>query len=197
QGVRIKTEKGLAFVALANNSQVEAAENSLFSFQRDDQCHLFQGRISFRIPSGANMSFNVRKLSIGRPHPLQASTGSLVSPRSEETVGSITLHPNGSVTVKSIRCPLSIQNQDRIVLATIASRESVTIPSIMASGEKAVMVAQVGEYPTGEALTEEFLGLSNTTWMLIGLGAVAVAGGGIWLASGEKKEDRFFIPLCP
>jgi hypothetical protein len=203
QGVRIKTEKGLAFVALANNSQVEAAENSLFSLQRDDQCHLFQGRISFRIPSGADMSFSVGTLSIGRPHPLQASTGSLVSPRSEETVGSIALHTNGSVTVKSIRGPLSIQNQDRVVLATISSKESVTLPSITASGKQTVMVAQVreyGEYPTGKALTEELLGLSKTTWMLLALGGVAAAGGVIVLGVTGDEGDEFilpFVPVCP
>ena len=198
QGVKIKTEKGLALVVLGNYSQIEVGQTSLFSFQHDDQFQLFQGGISFRIPSGSDMSFRVGNLFIGKPLSLHAAKTPLVSPRSEETVGSITLHANGAVTVKSIRGPLSIHNQDRVVLAALSPRESVTIPSVTASEKQGVMVAQVGEYPTGEALTEEFLGLSNTTWMLIGLGAVAVAGAAIAIAASGDDDDRaFIIPPSP
>jgi hypothetical protein len=60
------------------------------------------------------------------------------------------------------------------------------------------MVAQVGEYPTGKALTEELLGLSKTTWMFIAIGAVAVAGGGIILALSEDDEESIVpVPICP
>lgn len=198
QGVKIKTEKGLALVVLTNNTQIEVGQTSLFSFQHDDQFQLFQGGISFRIPSGADMSFRVGNLFIGKPISLHAAKTPLVSPRSEETVGSITLQANGAVTVKSIRGPLSIHNQDRVVLAALSSRESVTIPSVTASEKQGVMVAQVGEYPTGEALTEEFLGLSKTTWLLIGLGAVVVAGAAIAIAATGDDDDRaFIIPPSP
>ncbi len=196
QGVRIKTEKGQALIVLANDSQLEVGQNSLFSFHRDDQFHLFQGGISFRIPSGAEMSFRVGNLSIGKSPQLGAAKNTSISPRSEETVGSIAIHPNGSVTVMSNRGPLSIQNQDRIVLAAISPRESVTIPSVTTSGEQRPMVAQVGEYPTGEAVTEGLLGLSNTTWMIIALAATAAVGGGIALsATGEDGTD-IILPLC-
>jgi hypothetical protein len=197
QRVRIKTEKGLGFIVLAKNSQIEVGQNSLFSFQDEDQFHLLKGGVSFRIPSGAEMSFRVANLSIAKSLPLQAAKSPLVSPRSEETVGSIALHPNGAVTVKSIRGPLSIQNQDRVVLAALSSNESVTIPSAAASGEQRQMVAQVGEYPTGEALTEEVLGLSNTTWMIIGLATVVVAGVGIALAVSDDDDHDFVIPTSP
>ena len=195
QGVRIKTEKGQALIVLSNEGQIEAGQNSLFSLQPDDQFHLFQGAISFRIPSGAVMSFRVGKLTIGKPPTLQAAKSpSAISPRSEETVGLITLHPDGSVTVKSIRGPLSVQNQDRVVLAAISSRESVTIPPAAASGEQGVMVAQVGEVGTIGA-TEELLGLSTSTWMWIGLGTVAVAGGAIAVAASGEDDDR--VVVCP
>lgn len=198
QGVRIKTEKGQALIVLSNEGQIEAGQNSLFSLQHDDQFHLFQGAIAFRIPSGAEMSFKVANLSIGMSFPLQATRSPLVSARSEETVGLITLHPNGSVTVKSIRGPLSIQNQDRVVLAALSSKESVTIPFVTASGEQRQMVAQVGEYPTGTAATEELLGISTTTWMWIGIAAVAAAGVGIGLAvEGGDGGDGFIIPVSP
>jgi hypothetical protein len=197
QGVKIKTEKGQALVVLANNSQIEAGQDSLFSFQHDDQFHLIQGRVSFRIPPDATMSLKVANLSIGKSLPLQAAKDPLVSPRSEETVGSIALHPNGAVTVKNFRGPLSVQNQDRVVLAALSSKESVTIPSVTASGEQRQMVAQTGEYPTGEALTEEFLGLSTWTWMVISLAAVVAAGVGITLAVSGDDDDRVIISVCP
>ncbi|MFB0507329.1 MAG: hypothetical protein ACETWT_11405, partial [Thermodesulfobacteriota bacterium] len=46
QGVRIKTERGLALIVLAKGVQIEVGQNSLFSFQQDDQFHLLQGRMS-------------------------------------------------------------------------------------------------------------------------------------------------------
>jgi len=199
QGVRIKTEKGLAFVVLPNDSQIEAGQNSLFTLQDKDQFHLFQGGVSFRIPSGAEISFRVANLSIAKSLPLQAAKSPLAFARSEETVGSITLHPKGSLTVKSIRGPLSIQNQDRVVLAALSSGETVTIPSAVASGEQRQMVAQYGgEYPTGTAATEELLVLSDTTWMWIGIAAVAAAGLGIGLSvGGGDGDDAYITPVSP
>ncbi len=143
------------------------------------------------------MSFRVANLSIGKPLPLHAAKDPLVSARSEETVGSITLHPHGAVTVKSIRGPLSIQNQDRVVLAALSPKESVTIPSATASGEQGQMLAQVGEYPTGTALTEEFWGLSTTTWMIIGVAAVLATGVGIYLAVEDGDDHDFLQPISP
>ncbi|NIS62586.1 MAG: hypothetical protein GTO13_18340 [Proteobacteria bacterium] len=196
QGVRIKTEKGQALIVLAEDIRIEVGQNSLFSFQQDDQLHLLQGRAFFRIPSGADMTVRVANVFIGKPLPLQATKSQLVSPRSEETIGSITVHPNGAVTVKTIRGPLSIQNEDRVVLAALSPKESVTIPSVKASGDQGQIVAQIGEYPTGTtALEEPFLGLSGTTWVVIGLGTVAATGAGIAIAASDDDDDR--IVVCP
>jgi len=202
QGVRIRTEKGRALVVLANNIQIEAGQDCLFSFQDEDQFNLFQGRVSFRIPSNAKMSLRVANLLIGRSLPVQAAKAPLISPGNEEIVGSIGLRPNGAVTVKSIRGPLSIQSQDRVVLATLSSKEVITIPAATALGDSGEMVVQygerpVGQYPTGKAaLDEPPLGLSTFTWMLIGLTAVGVAGIGIVLAAADDDDDRTII-LCP
>lgn len=198
EGVKIKTEKGRALIVLVNNSQIEAGQDSLFSFGHDDQFHLIQGRVSFRIPSKADMSLRVANLSIGKSPPLQVAKDPLVSPRSEETVGSIALHPNGAVAVKSMRGPLSIQNQDRVVLAALSPGESTTIPSVTAWGEQRQMVAQAGEYPTGtSALDTPPLGLSTWTWMLISLAAIGVAGAGIALAVEGDDERTVVIPVSP
>lgn len=194
QGVKIKTEKGLAFVVLANDSQIEAGQDSRFSFQHDDQLQLIQGRVSFRIPSDANMSLRVGELTIGRPLTLQVAKDPLVSLRGEETVGSISLHPNGAVTVKSMRGPLSIQNQDRVVLAALSSGESTTIPSVTTSEEQKQMVAVIGQYPTGTtALDTPLLGLSTWTWLLISLTAIGVAGAGIGLAASEDNDRTIIV----
>jgi len=199
QGVRIKTEKGQGLIVLSKDIRIEVGQNSLFSLQGDDQLHLFQGAVSFRIPPGAEMSFRVANLSIGRSLPLQATKNPLPSARSEEIVGSINLHHNGAITVKSVRGHLSIQNQDRVLLAALPSKESVTIPSATASGEQRPMVAQVGEYPTGRtALEGPLWGLSTTTWMLLGLGAVTAAGVGIYFAVEDDDHDRLFlVPSSP
>ena len=205
QGVRIKTEKGIALIVLTNENQIEVGQNSLFSFPQNDHLHLFQGKISFRIPARADMSFRVGNLSISKALPLQVTKSSLIAASSNETVGSIALHPNGAATVKSIQGPLSIQNQESLVLAAISSKESVTIPSVTVSGDQRQVVAQVGDYdqyPTGEAITEELLGLSYWTWLFIGLAAVAAVGGGItYAATRDGDDDDFILPpppaVCP
>jgi len=197
QGVRIKTEKGVVLIVLADGSQIDVDQNCLFSFQHNHLFTLLQGGISFRIPSGAEMSFRVGNLSIGKPLALEATKVSLISQRNEETIGSITLHPTGSVTVKSIRGPLAIQNQESLVLAAISSEESVAIPLSKASDMVSQVVVPDEQYPTGKALTDEFLGFSKTTWMFIALGAVAAAGAGIWYVASKDDDDEFIVPICP
>lgn len=197
QGMTIKTEKGVALIVLADGSQIDVDQNSLVSFRDRHQLTLLKGGISFRIPSGAEMSFGVGNLSIRKPLPLEATKGSLISQRNEETIGSITLHHTGSVTVKSIRGPLPIQNRESVVLAAVSSGKSVAIPYATASDQISQVVAVDDQYPTGKALTDELLGLSKTTWMFISLGAAAAIGTGIWLGATEDKDDDFILPLIP
>jgi len=211
QGVRIRTENGLALIILPNDTRIEVGENSLFSFQRDNQFHLFQGRFLFRIPSGAEFTVGAGELSIGKPDALQAARGPLVvSSRGEETIGSIAIHSNASVTVESIRGPLSIQNRDHVVLAAISPRESVTMPSAAVSGKKGVTVAQVGEttteeppeeIPIGEPESKVPLGLDTLgpmTWVGIGLVGVAVIAGAIAIGGGGDGDSGGLPPVvCP
>jgi hypothetical protein len=206
QEVRIKTEKGQAFVLVANDIQITVSENTVFTVQRDGQFHLLQGRISFRIPSGADMSFRVGNLSIGKSHPSQAGKRLLASPQSEETVGAVVLRPNGAAMVKSIRGSLSIRDRDRVVLAVLPN-ESVTIPSFTVFGSPEQKVAgveqyQIVQYPTGKtALDEPPLGLSGWTWMVISLAAVGAVGGAIALGidSGGSSDNVVIpsTPVCP
>ncbi len=195
EGVRIKTEKGQALLVLAKDCQIEVGQNSLFSLQHDEEFHLLQGSISFRIPSGADMSFRVGNLLIGKPLSLHAAKTAVVSHESRETVGSIALHANGALTVKSIRGPLSIHNQDRVVLAALSPRESVTIPSPMASETQKVIVAQAGEYeyPTGRWLTDEWLGVDVWVWGLMGVAVVVAAGVVIAVLAAEDDDEIVIV----
>jgi len=151
RGVKIKTDKGLSAIALENRSQIEVRQQSMISFTQDDQLSLFQGGIDFRVPPTAQMSFKVGSLFIIKSRVLQAARNSDIVPaKSEEMVGTLSLHANGSLTVKSVQGELSILDQDHIVLASLPPRETITIPSAIVSGKARVMVAQVGDIEEGD-----------------------------------------------
>ena len=200
-GVRIKTGKGASLMTLGGNRQIEVGENSLLSFDRNDQMQLAEGTVRFRLPPTAEMSFKVGDLTVIQSKPLQASQESLaVSPKSEATIGSISVHSNGAVTVKSLQGSLSVLNQERIVLAALSSKDTVTLPSVTVKGPPRVMVAQAGE--TTSVPGEEpwsFLGLGTWWWVGIATAVVVVAvvvalaaGGG-----GGGGGSRATIPVCP
>ena len=68
-------------------------------------------------------------LTVIKSKSLQASKNpSAVSPDSEATIGSISVHSNGAVTVKSLRGFLSVLNQERVVLAALSSEDTVPNP---------------------------------------------------------------------
>jgi hypothetical protein len=67
---------------------------------------------------------------------------------------------------------LTIMNQDRVVLAALSSKDSVTIPSTTVGGKPPVMVAQVGE-PVPSEETEK---KGTTTVIAVLAGAAAIAG---------------------
>ena len=207
QGVKIKTEKGASLITLENNRQIEVGQNSLFSFDRNDQMHLRQGTIDFRFPSTAELRIKVGDLTVSKYRSLQASKNpSTVSPKSEDTVGSILVHPNGSVTVRSIQGPLFVVNQDHVVLAALSSKDTVTIPSVAAKGPSRVMVAQAGETTSGpEGETGKFLGIGTWGWVaIIGgvvviavIAAVAASSGGGDHHEAAAPPPPAPAPVCP
>ena len=203
---KIKTEKGTCIITMTNNCQIEVDQNSALSFDHADQFHLSQGRINFRIPPNTNVIFKVGNLIITKPTFLQASkTAPMVSPKNEEIIGSISLHPNGSVTVRSLKNSISIMNEDHVVIAALSSKESITIPSIVASGRSRTVVAQAGEVKEEKrerkvagTLEWEYLGLNAVQWIGTGY-AAAIVGGLTYLfwPDGEKERQSEQIPLCP
>jgi len=196
QGTKVKTEKGNAVITLSDGSQIEVSPNSHFSFDQSDRFVLSQGRIEFRIPSASETNFKAGSLSILKSRSLQATKDlSTVPAKNEETIGSIDIHSNGSVTVKSIQGKISILNQDRTVLAALSSKDSVTIPSTTAGTKSKVMVAQAGATPAAEG-TAEFLGISTWGWVGVIAGAAAI-GGIAWAVDETTEVEVEVIPVCP
>ena len=204
QGTRIRVEKGIAFIALSNNSQIKACPNSLFSFDQVDRFILSQGGIEFRISSTSEINFKVGNLSILKSRTLQALRDpSAFLPNGEEAIGSISIRANGSVTVKSIQGKLTLMDQDRVVLAALSSNDSVTIRSITVEGKPLVMVAKVPlEKITSTTGTDCLLegddrkGVSTTS-VIGGLAGVAAAGGIAAAGGSGSGTSKATAPLCP
>ncbi len=176
-GVRIKTEKGASLIALEGNRRIDVGENSLLSFDRNDQMHLTRGAIDFRLPATAKLSFRVGDLTVIQAKSLQASKNpSVLSPNNEAAIGSISVHPNGAVTVKSLQGSLSVLNQKRVVLASLSSKDTVTLPSVSVNVPSKVMVAQASQKTGDPAEPYKFLGVSTWVWTVIisGVGIAVV-----------------------
>ena len=197
QGVKIKTEKGTSILALTNNCQIEVGENSLLSFDPNDRLHLVQGSIHFRIPTTAWMEFKVGNLFVSPSRTLQASKNPItVLPKNEETIGSITIHSNGAVTLKSIQGSLSALSEERVFLASLSSKETVTLPSLTVKTPSRVMVAQAGE--TAREVEDKEKRRREAVWWWVGGGVAAAgvaAGIGIWLYQKHHHKER--RPICP
>ena len=195
QGTKIKIEKGIAFLTLSNNSQIQVSPNSLFFFDQNDRFVLSQGSIEFRIPSASEVDFKVGNLSILKSRTLQATKDpSATPPSEEETIGSISIHTNGNVTVKCIQGKLTVMSQDRVVLAALSSKDSVTIPFTTVGGKPPVMVAQVGEVAAGVGAGTIF-GASTMTVIAVVAGAAVIGGvvAGISATTGGGDEEV----VCP
>jgi len=197
QGVKMKTENGTSLLALANHCQIEVGQNSLLTFDQNDRLHLLQGSINFRIPATAGMEFKVGNLLMSPSRSLQASKSpSVALPKIEEAIGSIVIHSNGAVTVKSIKGSLSILSQERVVLAALSPRDSVTMPSVTVKGPSRVMVAQAGETAKEVESKEK---KRSEAWYWVG-GGLLVAGvaAGIAIPLSLHHEHHERIPIiCP
>jgi hypothetical protein len=190
-GMKIKTEKGAAAISLGDQNQIEVGSNSTLILEGKDQIRLAKGRIDFRIAPHRALSLHAGNFIMVRTPDLQADKNPASVPKSEEALGSLTIHPNGGVTIQANQGHLTLLNQERIVLAAISPKESVTVPAAIAEksfkGEKSpVKIAQVGEEEPSaapeKAPTSE--GWSTTTWVAIGVGGALLVGGIVALAGG-------------
>ena len=184
QGVKIKTEKGVAVITLASNSQIEVGQDSFFFFDPTNRLNLFQGRIDFRIPAASETDLKIRNLTIIKSRTMQAGKAPAgAAPKSEEIIGAVSIHPNGSVTLKSFQGSFSVLGKDRAFLAALSSQETVTIPSVTASGDGKWMVAQPLQDDDSKKKKKEGAGFAEGGGMST-LGAIMTGAGAVGTATG-------------
>jgi hypothetical protein len=201
EGMKIRTEKGEAILALAEKTRIEIGSDSLFYFDQRDQFNLLQGKVSFRIQPDVQLRFKVGNLWIGKPYPLQSAKGSsVVLTKDKEFAGSILMHSKGSVTVKSVQGPLHVTSRDGALLASVSTGESITLPSVVATSKSPTRMADAnpeGTATAGAASAEEgWLGLSTSTWIGVDVAAFAVAGTALAVSASGGGGDHE-APACP
>ena len=181
-GVRIKTVESPSLVMLQGNRQIDVGKCSLFSFDRNDQMQLIRGNIDFRLPVTTELSFRVGELTV-------------TSKPVEGTIGSISVHSDGAVTVRCFQGFLSVSNQERVVLASLSSEQKVAFqPSIVKSPK--VMVAQGEETACDEyAEGKGFLGIPWWIWAGSGVVVAAAVIAVVATSGGGGHRDRG--PTCP
>jgi len=195
-GVRIKTVESPSLVALRGDRQIEVGKDSLFSFDRNDQMQLIQGSIEFRLPVTTELSFRVGELTV-TSKPVQSPQNPLpVSPKGEATTGSISVHSNGAVTIKSYQGSLSVSNQQRVVLAALSSKDTVTLPSVTVKGPSKVMVAQADQKTSdNDDEGKRFLGIPWWIWEVGLAGGVMATIITLGITSGGGHGGG--VPVCP
>jgi hypothetical protein len=211
EGMKIRTEKGEAVLALADRTRIEVESDSSFYFDQRDRLHLLQGKINFRLQPDVQLRFKVGNLWIAKSLALQTAKGpSVAQTNDRELAGSISMHSKGSVTVKSVQGLISITNEGGAVLASLSTGESVTLPSEVAASKPPTMMAQTdpeateGTTPEGTspeeappAAKEGFLGLSTWAWVGIGAGVAAIVGIAVGVSGGGGGGDHHEVPACP
>ncbi|OGP65967.1 MAG: hypothetical protein A2170_05090 [Deltaproteobacteria bacterium RBG_13_53_10] len=196
RGTKMKIEKGNAMVTVSNGSQIKIGPNSLLSLEDSENLLLSKGHIEFRIPSGSDFTVKVGALSVVKSRALQATKGPSIAVKSEETIGSVSVHSKGAVTVKSTLGRLSILDKGRVVLAALSAKEAVTFPTMRAGEKSPVRVAQLGEASIGGGGGGGILGISVGAWVGILAGAGAIAGIGIAVDNANDDDDDQ-VPVCP
>jgi len=106
------------------------------------------------------------------------------------------MHAKGSVTVKSVQGSMSVTNEDGVVLTSLSTGESITLPSVVASSKSPTRMAAADDaepqWTEGSIEGEGFLGLPTKAWL--GIGGAVVVGVVIWLLArggggGDHDED--------
>jgi len=197
EGMRIRTEKEEAVLALAEKTRIEIGSHSLFYFDQGDQFNLLRGKINFTIQPDVQLRFKVGSLWINKAYPLQSAKGpSVALAKDKEFTGSILMHPTGSVTVKTIQGSASVTNGDGTLLASLSTGESITLPSVVVSSKSPTMMANAEPKRTEGPLEEE--GFTWRTWLGIAAAVVIVgvtAGVVVWAAGRDDHDHE--APVCP
>jgi hypothetical protein len=195
KGSKIRTDQGVSAITLTDQTRIEVGKQSLISFSPGGELTLIQGEIGFQVPSSCQGRFRVGSLSIA---PAQsdrtAKSGGVISGGNKEIIGSLSIHSNGALTVKSLRGNLSIFDQDDVVLALLSQMEQVTMPSTVVSGKERFVVSQVGdiedcEEPKIAWFSWEGPGIGGWGAILLNAGFL----GAVVTQSSESSDDH---PIC-
>ncbi len=197
EGMKIRTEKGEAVLALAEKTRIEIRSDSFFYFDQRDQFNLLEGKVSFRIQPDVPLRFKVGNLWISKPYPLQTAKGSSVAlTKDKEFAGSILMHTKGSVTVKSVQGPLHVTSQDGTVLALLSTGESITLPSVVADSKPPIMAANAEPESTEEPAEERRL-LGVPIWAWVSLAALVAAEVTVVSIAASRSGGGGDAPACP
>jgi hypothetical protein len=198
EGMKIRTEKGEAVLALAEKTRIEIGSDSFFYFDQSDQFNLLQGRINFRIQPDFPLRFKVGNLWISKSYPLQTAKGSSVAlTKDKEFAGSILMHSKGSVTVRSTQGPLYVTNQEGTVLASLSAGESITLPSVVAASKPTIMAANAEPKWTEQPLEEGLLSRWETWFGIVAAVALVGVTAGVLIWAGPWHDDDDEVPICP
>ncbi len=199
EGMKIRTEKGEAVLALSEKTRIEIGSDSLFYFDQRDQFNLLEGKVSFRIQPDVPLRFRVGNLWISKSYPLQSAKGSSVAlTKDKEFAGSILTHIKGSVTVKSTQGPLHVTSQDGTVLASLSTGESITLPSVFVSPKSPTPTMTANAEPESTEETAEERGfLGVPTWAWVSLAALVAAEVVVVSIAATRKGGGGEAPTCP
>ncbi len=215
QGMTVRTEKGTAVISLPDQNQIELGPESVLFFEEKEQIRLLKGRINFRISPSKVLRICAGNFMVVGTSALQAGRGPAPVSKADEAAGTLSLHSNSAVTIQGIQGHLTLLNQERTVLASVAPKESLTLPAAL--GAKTgkgktppVQIAQVGEEEepvVGKAKEKEKEvtpekpkktgGLSGTTWLGIGVGVLAIGGIAALAGGGGGGGGGGGTPVCP
>ncbi len=198
EGMRIRTEKGEAVLALAEKTRIEIGSDSFFCFDQSDQFNLLEGKINFRIQPDFPLRFKVGNLWISKSYPLQTAKGSSVAlAKDKEFAGSILMHSKGSVTVRSTQGPLYVTNQEGTVVAALSAGESITLPSVVAGSKPTIMAANAEPKSTKGPLEENLLSQWETWFGIVAAVAVVAVTAGVIIWAANEDDDDHKAPVCP
>ena len=144
KGSKVRTECGMATVTLTNDYQIVVLPYSQVVFPDLEQVIFKEGEVNFRVPTASRTRLSVESLGTVNSFYLDDSKiGSPQPPDKKESLGTVHLSSGGSLTLRNRQGSIFVIDQDRKVVASLSSGESVRIPPAKVSGRERVRVDQV------------------------------------------------------
>jgi len=144
KGSKVRTECGMATVTLSNDYQIVMLPYSQVVFPDLEQVIFKEGEVNFRVPTASRTRLSVESMGTVNSFYLDDSKiGSPQPPDKKESLGTVHLSSGGSLTLRNRQGSIFVIDQDRKVVASLSSGESVRILSGKVLGVEKVRVDQV------------------------------------------------------